>query len=174
MTKIRPPARMTSILRAVEAGEDRRRHHLVDGAESGAAAAEIEHAVDGAEQLVQLMGAEQDGEAELLRQAADEVDDDVLLMLVEADQRLVEQEQARAADQRLGDQQPLALAARHGRERPLGQRRAVDRLERPVDVAPRLRRGDRQRRNGGRCTELARKSRPDRPTSGGAAWVCGR
>ena len=83
--------------RAVEAGQGRRRHHLVDGAEGGVAVAEIEDAIDRAEELVELMGAEEDGQAEFAREPADEVDDDMLLVLVEADQRLVEQEEARAA-----------------------------------------------------------------------------
>jgi hypothetical protein len=43
--------------RAVEPGEGGRRHQLVYGAEGGVAVAEIEDAVDSAEQLVELVGA---------------------------------------------------------------------------------------------------------------------
>lgn len=124
----------------VQRGQGRRRHDLVDGAEGGVAAAEVKDAVDGAEELVQLMGAKQDSEAELLRQPADKVDDHVLLMLVEADQRLVEKEEAGPADQRLGDQQALTLTARHGRERSRRQQLTADGFQRPGDVATAVRR----------------------------------
>ena len=61
---------------AVEPRQGCRGHDLVDRAEGGVAVAEIEDAVDRAEELVELVGAEQDGEAELARQPPDEVDDD--------------------------------------------------------------------------------------------------
>ena len=48
----------------VEARQHRAGDHLVDRAERGLAAAEIEHAVERAEQRIQLVGAEQDGDPE--------------------------------------------------------------------------------------------------------------
>ncbi len=44
--------------RAVELRQHRRRHHLGDGAERGMAIAEIEHAIERADQLIELVGAE--------------------------------------------------------------------------------------------------------------------
>ena len=57
-------------LRAIEARQHGRRDHLVDRAERRLAAAEIEHTVDRAEQLVDLMGAEEDGRCRISRQSS--------------------------------------------------------------------------------------------------------
>ena len=67
------------------------------------------------------MGAEQHGDVALAAEAAHQLDDRLLMAGVEADQRLVEQQQLRLADQRLRQQQPLALAARHVGERTRGE-----------------------------------------------------
>ena len=66
---------------------------------------------------------------------AHHVDDDFLVACVEADQRLVEQQQLRLADQRLRQQQPLPLAARHVGQRPRGEIAGADRVERFLDHA---------------------------------------
>ena len=50
---------------AVQPRQHRRGHDFVDGAEHGLAVAEIEHAVDGAEQLVEFVRAEQHGDLAL-------------------------------------------------------------------------------------------------------------
>ena len=56
---------------------------------------------------------------------------------VEADQRLVEQQQARAAEQRLGQQQALPLAAGHLADRALIASAArLHQIERPIHLAP--------------------------------------
>ena len=81
------------------------------------AAAEIEHAIERAEQRIEFVRAEQHGDAEFLLQRARQFDDRPLMMRIEADQRFVEQQQARAAEQRLRQQQALTLAARGLRER---------------------------------------------------------
>src|SRR5579872_4704562 len=44
---------------AIEPGQDRGGHHLLDGTEHRLAAAEIKHAIERAEQLVEFMRAEQ-------------------------------------------------------------------------------------------------------------------
>src|ERR1700693_5344946 len=52
-------------LGSVETRQHRARDHFVDGAERRLAASEIEHAIERAEQRVELMGAEQDRDPEL-------------------------------------------------------------------------------------------------------------
>ena len=161
-------------VRAVELRQHRAGDDLVDGAERGMAVAEIEHAVDGAEQLVDLMRAEQHGNAEPLAQICrtrsmiDAADG-----RVEADQRLVEKEQVRIADQRLRDQEALAFAAgkfaqadgaRGRRRRPLrapvhaASFSAADASGQPQRCPP---------------AALSTKSRPLMPTSPSARRACG-
>src|SRR5579872_2467520 len=114
-------------LRAVETRQNRRRSDLGDGTERGLAVAEIEHAVEFADQLIEFVCAEQNRDAALTREAPYQLDHCLLVAIVEADQRLVEQEQARLAEQRLRQQQPLPLAAGHIRQRPRRQFRCTDR-----------------------------------------------
>ncbi len=59
--------------RAIELGEDRRRDHLFDRAERRLAIAEIEHLVDGIQQRVQFMRAEQHGNREFALQVFHEL-----------------------------------------------------------------------------------------------------
>ena len=61
--------------------------------------------------------------------AADQVGDLLLVVQVQAGQRLVAQEQARIADDRLGDPQALLLAARQPPDRRVGVGRRLDRLD---------------------------------------------
>jgi hypothetical protein len=56
-------------------------------------------------------------------------------VLVEADQRLVEKKEARPPDEHPAIR-PLALAARHLRQRAAGKRGAIDQVERLVDGVP--------------------------------------
>ena len=97
--------------------------------------AEIEHAVERAEQRIELVGAEQHGDAEFGCSAARSSTTRALVVRVEADQRLVEQQQPRPADQRLGQQQALPLAARDLGQRPPRQVGGADQLERPSHLA---------------------------------------
>ena len=77
------------------------------------------------------MRAEQHGDAQFLLQRARQFDDRPLMMRIEADQRFVEQQQARAAEQRLGQQQALTLAARGLRQRAPCKLGRLHPLERP-------------------------------------------
>ena len=61
------------------------------------AVAEIKHAIKRAEQWVELVGAEQHRDAQFLLQRPRQLDHRRLMMRVEADQRLVQQQQARPA-----------------------------------------------------------------------------
>src|SRR5215469_15573255 len=61
-------------LRAVKAGQHRAGDDFVDGAERGLAAAEIKHAIDGAEQGIELMSAEQHGDPQLALQRFHQTD----------------------------------------------------------------------------------------------------
>src|ERR1019366_8924622 len=78
-------------LGAVEAREHRRGDHFHDGAEHRLAVAEIEHAAERAEQLIELMRAKQHGDLALAADLAHHVDRHLLMACVEADQRLIEQ-----------------------------------------------------------------------------------
>ncbi len=146
--------------RAVEPRQHRAGHHLLDGAERRAAAPEIEHAVHRAEQRIELVGGEEHGDAERLLDALHQRHHRLLIAGIEADQRLVEQQQlgfARAA--------PAPAAAAAAR-----RRRAVDAAARrapwpPPSPAPRRppagpRRSAAAGPSGGRRTALATKSQP--------------
>src|SRR5271155_3918720 len=88
-------------------------NHLVHRAEGGMAVSQIKHPVESAEQRVQLMSAEHHRDPELAPKRLRELHRLALMVRIEADQRLVEQQQPRPADQCLGQQQALALATRN-------------------------------------------------------------
>jgi hypothetical protein len=77
---------------AIKPRQHRRRHHFINGAENRLAVAEIEHAVERAEQLIELVRAEQHGDLSLAADLAHHIDDDFLMACVEADQRLIQQQ----------------------------------------------------------------------------------
>ena len=84
------------------------------------------------------MRAEQHGDAELLLKPADQHDNIVLVAQIEADQRLVEQQEARAAEQGLRQQQALPFAAGDFAEGPPRQCACANEVERAAHlVAPR-------------------------------------
>src|SRR5664280_2186821 len=68
--------------------QHRRGDHFVHRAEHRLAVAEIEHAVERAEQLIELMRAEQHGDLALAADLAHHVDRHLLMARVEADRRL--------------------------------------------------------------------------------------
>src|SRR2546421_10342300 len=86
------------------------RDHISRPAADRAAAGDIDDLVDEAEDRVDVVRDEQDGDVLLLADPAHERGDRGLAREVEAVERLVQQEQLRAADERLGNQQPLLLA----------------------------------------------------------------
>jgi hypothetical protein len=59
---------------------------------------EIKHTVKRAEQWIQLVGAEQNGDPEFSLERLRQLDHVALVVRVEADQRLVKEQQPRAAD----------------------------------------------------------------------------
>ena len=83
------------------------------------------------------MGAEHDRDLEVVADAASDLDDALLMRRIERDQRLVEQEQPRPAEQRLAQQHPLALAAGKFADRAAGEVARAHFVERPVDLASR-------------------------------------
>src|SRR5947209_7247865 len=89
---------------AVQARKDWSGDHFFDPPERRLAAAKIEHAIEHAEKLIKLMGAEHHRDAPLTADLPDEFDDSLLMAGVETDQRLVEQEQPWRPHQRLGQQ----------------------------------------------------------------------
>ena len=56
---------------AVKLRQHRRRDHFVDGAERGVAVAEIKHAIERADQLIELVGAEQHRDVALAGKAGE-------------------------------------------------------------------------------------------------------
>src|SRR5439155_10404599 len=124
---------------AVEAAERLAGDHLVGAAFDRAAAGEVDHAVEVAEDRVDVVRYEQDRDLLLLADPADKRRDRGLVGKVETVERLVEQEQLRSTDERLCDQQPLLLAAGELTDRPARVARGVDELERFGDASRLLR-----------------------------------
>ena len=85
------------------------------------AVAEIKHAVERPEQLVELVRAEQHGDLPLAANPAHHIDRNFLAVGVEADQRLVEEQKPWRPDQRLCEQQALPLAPGHFGEWAVGK-----------------------------------------------------
>jgi hypothetical protein len=123
-------------LRAVQTRQYRAGDHLVHRPQGGLAAAEIENLVHCTEQRVEFVRAEKDGQPEFLLQTADKFHHSALVVRIEADQRLVEEQETRAAEQGLGEEQPLALAAGQLAERPPGETGRADQAEDPLDIMP--------------------------------------
>src|SRR5690349_6748863 len=95
--------------------------------------AEIKDPVERAEQLIELVRAEQHGDFPFAADFADDIDGYFLAAGVEADQRLVEQQKFWRPDQRLCEQQPLPLAPRHFGERTVGKLACSDGVKRLFD-----------------------------------------
>src|SRR5690242_21009504 len=79
-------------LRAVQSREHRSRDHLIDRAERCLAASKVEHPIERAEQRIELVGAEQYRDSELLLQRLDQRNDVALMWGIETHQRLIEQQ----------------------------------------------------------------------------------
>src|ERR1700722_15190298 len=101
----------------IETRQHRSADDIVHGAQRGMAGAEVKHTIKRAEQRVDLMRAEQHRNAEFLLQRPGQLDHRALMMRIEADQRFIQQQQARAAQQGLRQQQTLPLAAGGLRQR---------------------------------------------------------
>src|SRR5262245_5479476 len=98
---------------AIQSRQHRRIDTLVHLAKPRLPIAEIQNTVERAEQLVELVGAEQNGDLSLVANGAHDVNRDFLMARVKVDQGLVEQQQFRIADQRLRQQKSLAFSAGH-------------------------------------------------------------
>jgi hypothetical protein len=122
---------------SIQARQDGAGDNLVDRAKRRLAATQIEHAVERSEQRVQLVGGEQHGDSKFGLQGLHQRDHLMLVMGIEADQRLIEQQQPRAANERLGEQQALPFAAGSLRQRPPSQIPGADKIKRPIDLGPR-------------------------------------
>src|SRR5262252_4055956 len=119
---------------SVESAQHRAGDHLVDPAERRMGAAEIEHAVERAQQRIDLVRAEQHRQAQRAADISHHVDHRLLMVRIEADERLVEQEELRLADQRLRNQEPLALAAGELGNGMSGQVLRADQVQRALHV----------------------------------------
>src|SRR5208282_860988 len=123
--------------RAIEPRQHRPCDNLVDCADDRRPAAEVENPVDRVDQRIELVRAEQDSDLEVVANAPCDFDDALLVRRVERDQRLVEQQQTRPAEQRLAQQYKLTLSARQFADRAPGEIARAHFVERPVDLAPR-------------------------------------
>ena len=65
-------------------------HDFSNGAERCPAPAEVKHAINDAQKLVEFVCAEQNGESSLATKLTDEIDHDFLVPRVQTDQRFVE------------------------------------------------------------------------------------
>ena len=128
--------RTTSICEPEQAREHRPGHHLVDRADHRRTGAEIEDPLYRIDQRIELVRAEHDRDLEIVADPPRDLDHALLVRGIERDQRLVEQQQARAAQQRLAQEHLLALAARQFADRAPGEVARADLVERPVDLAP--------------------------------------
>ena len=97
-------------------------------------AGQVEHPVDVLEHRVHVMGHEQHAEAALAAMPVDQVADDPLRAQVERAQRLVAEQEARVARERLPDPQSLLLAAGQAGHRHARVVRGADGVEQGVDA----------------------------------------
>ena len=123
--------------RAIQPRQHRAGDHFLYRAERRVAATEIQHAIERSQQRIDLMRAEQHGDAELLLQRARQFDHRTLVMRVQADQRFVKQQKARTTEQCLGQQQTLPLAARCFGQWPAREVGCSHHLQRPLHLAAR-------------------------------------
>src|SRR5579862_5122157 len=158
---------------AVKLREHRRGDDFIDRAERRLAVAEIEHAVKRAEQLVELVGAEQHRDLALAAGLAHDVDHDFLVALIEADQRLVEQQSL---------SEPSSACASNSRCRSppdISDNGLRARSRAPTDssVSSIMCRSEAEsegRPQPSPCKELPMKSRPRTRKSGSTVRTCGR
>src|SRR6202167_1354049 len=124
-------------LSAIEAREHGSGDDVVDRPDHGLTPAKIEDPVNCIDQGIELMGAEQDGDLEVVANAPGDIDHALLMRGVKRDQRLVHHDEAWLADQSLAQQHELALAARQFADRAAGKLARAHFIESPVDLAPR-------------------------------------
>jgi hypothetical protein len=111
-------------------------NHLLYRAQGSVPLAEIQHPVETPEQRIELVRAEQHRQAQFLLQPAHQLHNASLMAHIEANQRLIQQQQARLAKQGLREQQPLSFAAGDFAERTPGQIARIDQIERLVHLLP--------------------------------------
>src|SRR5437868_1069457 len=97
---------------SVQGRQDLARDHVLRRALHRGAAGEVDDPVERRDDGVDVVRDEHDGHVLLVADAAHELGDTGLVREVEAVERLVEEQELRPADERLGDEEPLLLAAR--------------------------------------------------------------
>ena len=98
-------------IRAIKPRQNGGCNHFVDSAKNRLTIAQIEYAVERAQELIKLVRAEQHCNLSFTADLAHDIDRNFLMTGVEADQGFIQQEQFWRADQRLGEQEPLPLTA---------------------------------------------------------------
>src|SRR3954471_1174106 len=119
---------------AIETAERLGRDHFLRPALHRTAAGEVDDAVEGAEDRVDVVGDEQHRDALFPADPPNERCDCRLVREVEAVERLLEQQQLGAAEERLGGQQALLLAAGQLADRPSRVAGGTDELEHLADT----------------------------------------
>lgn len=119
--------------RAVERAQHLGVEDLVGRADAEPAAHEVQHPVDHVEHRVDVVGDEHDRRVGLPAVPVDQLADHALVPEVEAEERLVAEEEPRIRRQGLGHAQPLLLPAGESGDRGVGVRGGAHGVEQLVD-----------------------------------------
>src|SRR3974377_715775 len=87
-------------VRTVEPRQHRRGPHLTNPAKHRLAVAEVKHAIERADELVQFVRGEEHRDAALAADLAHDIDRDFLMPRIEDDQRLAAEQKTRGRDER--------------------------------------------------------------------------
>ena len=117
----------------VELGEHLGTHDLVGGAARRPTLGQVDDPVHDGQQGVHLVRGQEDGHLVVAGHPVEQRHDLLDALGVEIGQGLVEQEELRAADQGMGDQDPLLLPPREGPDAGVGKALGVDVTEHLVD-----------------------------------------
>jgi hypothetical protein len=109
------------------------RHHFGRRPDPEFAVHQIEHSIDQRQDRIDLVRHEQHCGVMAAPTLVDQRRDQVLVGEVEAEQRLVAQQDPRVADQSLRDPQSLLLTAGHGTDGSVGKRLGADLCDGVVD-----------------------------------------
>src|SRR4029077_2073095 len=121
----------------VQPGQDLGGDDLVGRPAGGPATGQVDDVVHHRQQRVHLVRGQQHGDLLLAGDPGEQGDDLLAAAQVEVGQRLIEQEQPGPADQCVGDQYPLLLAARQVPDPSVGEPVGVDGVQHlPHRLAP--------------------------------------
>ena len=166
--------------KAPSSAADRAAHDLRDGAERDDGRRHQHHRVGDPHHLLDRVAHVDDGHLQLVAHQLDVVQDLVLAVGVERGERLVEQQQARARQQRAADRDALLLAAGQVRRPPIEQARKSEQRDDVARAEPRSAgRGKEPRVAAGSAARSGAGTEPpflehvaDAPRVGGTSMPC--